>query len=37
VGKCGLVASGSGNGSVTGSCEHGTELSGSLKGGEFLD
>jgi hypothetical protein len=27
----------SGYGSVVSSCEHGNELSGSIKGGEFLD
>jgi hypothetical protein len=34
---CGLVASDSGQGPVVGSCEHGTEPSGSLNGKEFLD
>jgi hypothetical protein len=37
VGTCGLDASGSGQGSAVGSCEHGNELSGSIKGREFLD
>jgi hypothetical protein len=37
VGKCGLVASGSGYGLVVGRCEHGNEPSGSTKGGEFFD
>jgi hypothetical protein len=36
-GTCGMDASGSGYGPVTGSCEHGNEPSGSTKGGEFLD
>jgi hypothetical protein len=36
VGSCGLDASGSGQGPVAGSGEHGKEPSGSLKGGEFL-
>jgi hypothetical protein len=36
VGNCVLDASGSGHGSVSGSCEHGNEPSGSIKGGEFL-
>jgi hypothetical protein len=30
-------ASGSGQGTVAGSCEHSNEASGSIKGGEFLD
>jgi hypothetical protein len=34
---CGQDASGSGQGSVAGSCEHGIESLGSIKGGEFLD
>jgi hypothetical protein len=33
----GLDASGSGQGAVVGSCEHGNEPSGSIKGGEFFD
>jgi hypothetical protein len=37
VGRCGLDASASGQGPVTGCCEHGNEPSGSIKGGEFLD
>jgi len=36
-GGCGLDASGSGQGPVAGSCEHGHEPSVSVKGGEFLD
>jgi hypothetical protein len=36
VGRCGLDACGSGKGPVVDSCEHGNELSGSIKGGEFL-
>jgi hypothetical protein len=32
-----LDASGSGQGSVAGSCEHGNEPSGSITGGDFLD
>jgi hypothetical protein len=35
--KGGLHSSGSGKGKVVGSCEHGNEPSGSIKGGEFLD
>jgi hypothetical protein len=35
--RCGLDASGSGLGAVVGSCEHGNESSGSIKGGEFLE
>jgi hypothetical protein len=31
-GRCGLNASGSGEGSVAGSCEHGNKHSGSIKG-----
>jgi hypothetical protein len=34
---CGLDACGSGQGPVTGCCEHGNEPSGFNKGGEFLD
>jgi hypothetical protein len=37
VGICGLVSSGSGQGPMAGTCEHGNETSGSIKGGEFLD
>jgi hypothetical protein len=37
VGRCGLDSSGSGQGPVVGSCEHGNYPSGSIKGGEFLD
>jgi hypothetical protein len=37
VGNCGLDSSGSGKGPVTGSCGHGNEPSGFIKGGEFLD
>jgi hypothetical protein len=37
MGKCGVDSSGSGWGPVAGSCEHGNEPSGSIKGGEFLD
>jgi hypothetical protein len=35
--RCGLESSGSGYGSVAGSCARGNEPSGSTKGGEFLD
>jgi hypothetical protein len=31
-GRCGLDSSGSGQGPVAGCCEHGNELSGSIKG-----
>jgi len=34
---CGLVASGSGQGPVAGSCEHGNGPLGSVKGEQFLD
>jgi hypothetical protein len=34
---CGLDASGTELGPVAGCCEHGNELSGSIKVGEFLD
>jgi hypothetical protein len=34
---CRLDSSGSGQGPVSGSCEHGKETSGYMKGGEFLD
>jgi hypothetical protein len=37
VGRCGLDASGSGQGTVLRSCEHGNEPSSSIKGGEFID
>jgi hypothetical protein len=37
VGRCGLDESGSRQGPVVSSCEHGNEPSGSIKGGEFLD
>jgi len=37
VGKCGLDASGLGEGSVVGSCEHGNEPLDSIKGWKFLD
>jgi hypothetical protein len=37
VARCGLDVSGSGYGPVAGSCEHGNEPSGSIKGWEFLD
>jgi hypothetical protein len=37
VGRCGLDSSGSGQGPVASSCEHDNELSGSIKGGEFLN
>jgi hypothetical protein len=37
MGSCGLYSSGPGWGPVTGCCEHGDELLGSIKGGEFLD
>jgi hypothetical protein len=37
MGGCGLDASGSGQGPVAGCCEHGSEPSGSIKGGEFLE
>jgi hypothetical protein len=36
VGSYGEDASGSGNGPVAGSCGHGNETSGCIKGGEFL-
>jgi hypothetical protein len=35
--RCGLDASGSGQGAVADCCRHGNEPSGSIKGGEFLD
>jgi hypothetical protein len=34
---CELVASGLGEGTLMGSCEHGNESLGSVKGGEVLD
>jgi hypothetical protein len=37
VGKCKLDAPGSGKGLVVGSCEHGNEYLGSIKGGKFFD
>jgi hypothetical protein len=37
VGKCELDASDLGERPVTGSCEHGDEIFGSIKGGEFLE
>jgi hypothetical protein len=37
VGRCGLDSSGSGQGPLMGYCEHGSEPSGYIKGGEFLD
>jgi len=37
VGYCGLDSSGSGQGPAAGSCQHGNEPSGSIKGKEFLD
>jgi hypothetical protein len=37
VGRCGLALSGSGEGPVSGCCEHGNEPSGCIKGGEYLD
>jgi hypothetical protein len=37
VGRCWLDLYGSGYGPVAGSCEHNNDLSGSIKGGEFLD
>jgi hypothetical protein len=37
VGRCGLDSSGSGCGPVASPCEQGTEPSGSIKGGEFLE
>jgi hypothetical protein len=35
--RCGLDSSGSGQGPVAGCCENGTEILGSIKGGEFFD
>jgi hypothetical protein len=37
VGRCGLHSSSCGQGPVAGSCDHGNEPSGYIKGGEFLD
>jgi hypothetical protein len=37
VRRCGLDASGSGQGPAADTCEHVNEPSGSIKGGEFLD
>jgi len=37
VGKYGLDSSGSGQVPLAGSCEHGNELPGSMKGGGFID
>jgi hypothetical protein len=37
MGECGLDASESGQGPVVGSCEHGNEPSGFIKGEEFSD
>jgi hypothetical protein len=37
MGRYGLDSSGSGQGQVAGSCEHGNEPSCSIKGGEFID
>jgi hypothetical protein len=37
VGSCGLDSSDPGYGPVAGSCEHGNESSGSIKGRKFLD
>jgi len=37
VGRCGLDSSGSGWGTLVGSCEHGNESLGSIKGREFPD
>jgi hypothetical protein len=37
VGSYRLSAPGSGQRSVTGTSEHGNELTGSIKGGEFFD
>jgi hypothetical protein len=34
---CGLDSSASGQGPVIGSCKHGKEPSGSIKGGKFID
>jgi len=37
VGRSGVDTSGSEQGPVAGSCEHGNECSGSITGGEFPD
>jgi hypothetical protein len=37
VRRCELAVFGSGKGPVTGSCEHGNEPLGSIKGGGYLD
>jgi hypothetical protein len=37
LGGCGQDASASRQGPVVGCCEHGNELPGSIKGGEFVD
>jgi hypothetical protein len=37
VGSCGVDSFRSGYGPVAGSCVHGNEPPGSIKGGEFLD
>jgi hypothetical protein len=37
VGRCGLDASGSGQGPMAGICEHGNEPTGSMKGSYFFD
>jgi len=37
VGRSGLDSSGSGQGAVASSCKDGNELSGAIKGREFLD
>jgi hypothetical protein len=37
VAICGLDSAGSVSGEVAGSCEHGNEPSGSIKGGEFFE
>jgi hypothetical protein len=37
VGRCGLDASGLGEGPVAGCCERGNDPSGSIKGRKFLD
>jgi hypothetical protein len=37
MGRCGLYSSGSGHGPGAGSCEHGNETSGSIKGRNCVD
>jgi hypothetical protein len=37
MGRCGLGTSGSGQELMAGSCEHGSGLTGVMKGGKFLD